>query len=234
MMKKLNLDSYLREIVYGGNDGIVTTFAVVAGFNGANMGGEEITTIAIGTVLLFGLANLFADALSMGLGNFLSIRSEKEFYAKEKLKESKLLDSESKIEAEETIKILKQQGFTEEQSIDLTEIYKSNKKYWLQWMMQYDLKLPNPEGVNPLATGLVTFLSFLAFGAIPLLPYIFTFSVENSFVISILFTFFALINLGFVKGRILGTNMLRSIFEVLLIGGLAAIVAFIVGSFFSL
>ena len=76
---------YLKEIVYGGNDGIVTTFAVVAGFAGANSAGNlQIGYLA---VLLFGLANLFADATSMGLGNFLSSRSEQDRFRQEEAKE---------------------------------------------------------------------------------------------------------------------------------------------------
>ena len=77
--------AYLKEIVYGGNDGIVTTFAVVAGFAGAHANGHSY--IPAITVLLFGLANLFADATSMGLGNFLAIRTEQDIYAHEKDKE---------------------------------------------------------------------------------------------------------------------------------------------------
>ena len=73
--------SYLKEIVYGGNDGIVTTFAIVAGFAGAQL--SAASPMGYVTVLLFGFANLFADGLSMGLGNFLSIRSEKDSYLSE-------------------------------------------------------------------------------------------------------------------------------------------------------
>ena len=58
---------FIKQIIYGGNDGIVTTFAVVAGFAGAGASGiAEIGGIA---VLLFGLANLFADGAAMGLVN---------------------------------------------------------------------------------------------------------------------------------------------------------------------
>lgn len=65
---------YLKELMLGGMDGIVTTFAVVAGFSGAKSSGVDL--IGTTAVLIFGFANLFADATSMGLGNFLSIRSD--------------------------------------------------------------------------------------------------------------------------------------------------------------
>ena len=76
--KQSKVSEYLKEIVYGGSDGIVTTFAVVAGFSGAqNM---NIAQNSVMVVLLFGLANLFADASSMGLGNILSILADKDVF----------------------------------------------------------------------------------------------------------------------------------------------------------
>ena len=70
---------YLEEGVYGGTDGIVTTFAVVAGFSGANLG-EHTLNLSVITVLLFGVANLIADGAAMGLGNYLSVKSAKALY----------------------------------------------------------------------------------------------------------------------------------------------------------
>ena len=91
----------LREIVYGGNDGIVTTFAVVAGFAGAASDGvAAVGTIA---VLLFGLANLFADAAAMGLGAFLSSRSQQEVYDAIRAKELHEIRHNPAMERRETI-----------------------------------------------------------------------------------------------------------------------------------
>lgn len=58
---------YIRDLIYGANDGIITTFAVVAGVTGGSL--------SSGAILIVGVANLFADGLSMGVGNYLSIRS---------------------------------------------------------------------------------------------------------------------------------------------------------------
>ena len=70
----------IKEIVYGGNDGIVTTFAVIAGFTGAYSSTNTTLNLSMLSVLLFGLANLFADGAAMGLGSFLSLRAEKSVY----------------------------------------------------------------------------------------------------------------------------------------------------------
>ena len=79
------LQEYLKQIVYGGNDGIVTTFSVVAGF--AGFGSEGAATVGGVAVLLFGLANLFADGTAMGLGEFLSSLSERDVYRSERARE---------------------------------------------------------------------------------------------------------------------------------------------------
>jgi VIT1/CCC1 family predicted Fe2+/Mn2+ transporter len=70
---------YLRDLVYGANDGIITTFAVVAGVAGGALSGQA--------VLIVGAANLFADGLSMGVGNYLGIRSQESARAAQGLPE---------------------------------------------------------------------------------------------------------------------------------------------------
>jgi len=164
---------YLAEIIYGGNDGIITTFAVVSGFSGATIMNDNTLKLSIGIVLLFGFANLFSDALSMSIGNYLSKRAQSDL----------LQDSSSKSIA--------------------------------------------------LKTSAVTFFSFITFGILPLIPYII--GIEDAklaFALSIFTTFIALLLLGLLKGLVIRRKILSSIIETILIGGLAALVAFIVGIFF--
>jgi VIT1/CCC1 family predicted Fe2+/Mn2+ transporter len=70
---------YLGDLIYGANDGIITTFAVVAGVTGGSLSSR--------TVVIVGLANLLADGLSMGVGNYLSIRSSEGVRAAQNLPE---------------------------------------------------------------------------------------------------------------------------------------------------
>lgn len=231
--KQNPLSEYLREIVYGGIDGIVTTFAVVAGFSGASVQGENTLGLTAGAVLLFGFANLFADSMSMGLGNFLSILTEKDVYKAHKDKERKEIESNTSMEELETLTILQEKGFSKEDSQTLVDIYKHNKEYWVDWMMNHELEIPNPEGVNPYLTAASTIGSFIFFGAIPLLPYLITLNTEfNQFTASIIGTLTALVLLGYLKGRVIGGGMIRSLIEVISIGGVAALLAYFVGTFF--
>ncbi len=223
--------TYLKEIVYGGNDGIVTTFAVVAGFAGAEQSSLALPVLA---VLVFGFANLFADSISMGLGNFLSIRSEKDVYKKEKARELSEIRKNPHLEKEETMLILKHNGFTDEQAKNLTEIYATNEQYWLSFMMNHELQLPNPTSENPMLTGLATIVSFILFGLIPLLPYLLFGNTSHSFVYSSIFAGIALFLLGLVRWRVTKESLFRSVSEIVLIGSLAACVAYLVGAFFKM
>ena len=230
------LQDYFKEVIYGGIDGIVTTFAVVAGFSGAALSGDATTQLSFLVVLLFGLANLFADAASMGLGNFLSVRSEKELYRSARRKEEYEIRNNTQLEYDETITIMMQKGFAEEQAIQLADLYKTNEVYWTDFMMNHELEMPDPRGENPVLTGLATFFSFMLFGAIPLLPFIFMDSGDASlaFKLSSIGTFMALVSLGLLKWRVIGSRFWASLLEVVLVGGTAAVLAFLVGSFFSL
>lgn len=227
---------YFKEIIYGGIDGIVTTFAVVAGFAGAAMSTDITAQFSFLIVLLFGLANLFADAASMGLGNFLSVRSEKDLYAAKREKEIALLRAQPDAEIADTIKIMVDKGFSVEDAQTMAHIYKTNEDYWTDFMMQHDLEMSDPRGENEIFTGLATFLSFLVFGSIPLLP--FMLQSEGSALIAFFFsslgTLVALVMLGLLKWRVIGTKLIPSLAEVILVGGTAAVLAYIVGTFFSL
>ncbi|KKQ38186.1 MAG: hypothetical protein US54_C0016G0027 [Candidatus Roizmanbacteria bacterium GW2011_GWA2_37_7] len=223
--------TYLREIVYGGNDGIVTTFAVVAGFAGAGAG-EQLGGFGYVAVLLFGLANLFADGASMSLGNFLSIRSEQDRYQKEERKEMHEVESNPHIEKAESVEILKQKGFTSDQASKLVDIYATNKLFWVDFMMKYELEMANPFDENPVFSGIATFLAFVSFGAIPLLPYIFSFPYDHPFTLAILATAMALFLLGVLRYKVTKESVLKSVGEIVLVGGFSASIAYFVGTFF--
>lgn len=227
---------YFKEVIYGGIDGIITTFAVVAGFSGAALSSDTTTQLSFLVVLLFGLANLFADGVSMGLGSFLSVRSDQDLYKASRGKEAYEIEHNTDMEYSETITILMQKGYSEEDATAMANLYKKNSEYWLDFMMNHELEVPNPMGDNPVYTGLATFASFLVFGIIPLLPFVFLSgaSATSLFVYSIIGTFFALVMLGLLKWQVVGAGLKTSLFEVVVVGSAAAGVAYFVGTFFSI
>lgn len=229
-----HFSGYFKEVIYGGIDGIITTFAVVSGFSGAALSNDTTTQLSFVVVLLFGLANLFADAISMGLGNFLSVRSEKDQYNILREKEKELLTNDPTAEQEETVAIMKAKGFSEADALALATIYSKNEEYWLDFMMANEYEMSDPRGDNPVLTGLTTFGAFLVFGSIPILPFFILgeSSATTVFQISTLGTLFALVLLGLMKWKMVGTSLLRSLGEVVLVGVTASIIAFLVGTFF--
>jgi len=229
------LTEYFTEVIYGGIDGIVTTFAVVAGFSGAALSNGDTMQLTFMVVLLFGLANLFADAASMGLGNFLSVRSEKDLYKITREKEEVLIKTNPAGESQLTTSLLMKKGFSETDAEILSNIYQKNHEYWVDFIMNHKLEISDPRGTNPAMTGSATFLSFLVFGTVPLLPFIFMESqtVDLAFYFSLTGTFVALVLLGILKWKVIGVSLHSALIEVLLVGGVAAAIAYYVGTFFS-
>ncbi len=221
------LQEFMKQIVYGGNDGIVTTFAIVAGFAGAGMEGTaQIGTIA---VLLFGIANLLADGTAMGLGEFLSARSEQDVYRATRAKELFEIKNNIEMERAEMYEILGKRGMNEEDAKQLTEVFERNPEFMADFMMQYEIGMSDPSDENPIMNGLATFIAFLIFGSVPLIPYFLLNPNETTFYLSVFSTFAALVALGLLRWKVTNETMFRCVGETVLVGGICAIVAFGVG-----
>lgn len=225
----------LKEIVYGGLDGIITTFAVVSGFSGAallgNSGNGEVYAITL--VLLFGLANLLADGVSMGLGDFLSTRSEQARWNRERAVEVQEIEHNPEQEYEETIHLLEDSGLDPADAKAVADIYRRYPGLWADWMMRHELEMEDMSGATPAKDGMVTFLSFLVFGVIPLLPYLAFWGRDVSanmlFVMASTATVVALLALGFARSVVTREARIRAMGEVFGVGLIAALIAFGVG-----
>ena len=220
---------YLREVVYGGLDGIITTFAVVAGFAGATAEGA-IAGVGVAAVVLFGLANLFADGVSMGLGNFLSLRSAADQYRYHRHKEEAEIRHSPQCEREETIQILRERGINAADAAAFADLYQRHPRFWADFMMDYELEMERPDP-SPAAKGLATFCAFVVFGAVPLLPYLLPSAVAApSFPAAVAATAAALLALGALRSVATREHWLRCLSETLAVGAASAIVAYAVGA----
>jgi vacuolar iron transporter family protein len=232
--KQSAFSNYFKEVIYGGIDGIITTFAVVAGFSGATLANDTTTQLTFLIALLFGLANLFADGVSMGLGNFLSVRSDQDLYNAIRKKEALEMRDHPEYEFQETVAILMKKGYGEADARAMAALYSKNENYWVDFMMAHELKIPDPRGESAIFTSIATFLSFVSFGIIPLVPFMAMPTGEPSvvFMYSVIGTGMALCLLGILKWKVVGTSLKKSLLEVIIIGGIAACMAFLVGSLF--
>lgn len=221
------IQEFLKQIVYGGNDGIVTTFAVVAGFAGAQA--EGVAQIGGIAVLLFGIANLLADATAMGLGEFLSSRSEQDVYRATRAKELIEIKVNPEFERAEMLEILEEKGLTERDREEMTEILARNPEFMADLMMQYELGMSDPSDDSPAMNGLATFTAFIIFGSVPLMPYFLMEASDLTFRLSVFATFAALVALGLLRWKVTTETMVRCVGETVLVGGICAVVAFAVG-----
>jgi vacuolar iron transporter family protein len=215
---------YIGDMVYGGLDGIVTTFAIVSGVAGANLGS--------GVVLILGLANLLADGLSMAAGAFLSLKSEREYYDRERQREGWEIEHFPEGERSEMVEIYRGKGYSREDAEALMDIQSKDHDLWLDAMMVHELGLL-PDDRQPARSAVATFLAFLVAGSVPLFIYLLGLVVPVdaaiSFPVALVLSALALFALGAAKVLITERSWFRSGLEMLLVGGLAAGVAYLVG-----
>ncbi len=220
------IQEYLGEFVFGGIDGSVTTFAVVAGATGANLDSS--------VVIILGFANLFADGFSMSVGSYLSAKSEKDNYEKQKRIEYWEVDHLPERETEEIREIFARKGFEGELLDQVVAVITANRDRWVDVMMKEELEMI-PTSKSPRMMALVTFISFLVVGFIPIFPYVFDSLVhlnrENLFITSCVLTTVAFALIGFMKTYVTETPRWKGIAETVFLGASAAAVAYFVGDF---
>lgn len=222
-MKKQQYN-WLPDFVYGGIDGAVTTFAVVAGVAGAQLS----TTV----VLILGFANLLADGFSMAVGKYSSDKAELERIRHITQMEYKSIEENPKEEKEEVRDILRQFGFKGRDLVRAEKIITSDPEAWVHMMLHHEFHLVE-ENIRPLHGGAATFLSFVTIGLIPLLAYLFRsvlqLDEQGLFIATSVATLVALFIVGTIKSRFSDRHWIHSGLETAAIGGIAAVIAFFIG-----
>ena len=215
--------SYLGDAVLGGIDGCVTTFAVVAAAIGAGFSGI--------VVIVLGIANLLADGLSMAVSNYLSARSQHEELEKARREEERHIREFPEGEREEIRQIFAAKGFSGEILERIVDTVTQNRELWIDTMLSEELGL-HLEARNPIFAGLSTFAAFVAVGLVPLIPFLLGSFVpqHHQFLISSIATGTAFAAIGVAKGIVLKRSLFISGAQTLLIGGAAAVVAYVVGA----
>jgi len=216
------LGPYVHDIIFGGNDGIVTTFAVVAGTVGADL--------PHGVIIILGVANLLADGISMGTGAYLSLKSQRDQYARLRLEEEEEIQNDPAMERAEIEHFFEQKGLQGPELKKVVNVITSNKKAWLDVMMCEEHQMADETPTSPFAHGFATTAAFAVFGSIPLLPYLLGISHDMRFVTAIISTLIALVILGISRSYITQQRILRGPIEVVFAGTLGAAVAYGIGA----
>ena len=224
---KLNssLEGYLGEFVYGGIDGSVTTFAVVAGAVGAGLDSSVI--------IILGFANLLADGFAMSIGAYLSSKSQIDNYKKHKKIEYWEVDNLPAWEREEIREIYREKGFEGPLLEQVVEVITANRDRWVDVMMKEELNMSEEER-SPVLIGTSTFVAFFLVGLIPLVAYVWDFLAGirgNVFVWSSGLTLLAFILIGALKARVNETRVVKGCLQTMGLGITAALVSYFVGGF---
>lgn len=203
---------------HDGIDGIVTTFAIVAGV--------KVAELSKATFSILGLSNIIADGLSMAVSNYLGTKAQNDQRRLISEYESAQIDADPEGEKEEIKQIFIAKDFTDHLLDEAVLLVTKNRKQWVNTMLHEEYGPPSSE-TNPLKAGLNTFISFLLFGLIPLIPYLF--ELQQDFTVNIIFTGVAFFILGSIKSKWSLEAAWVSGFKTLLHGPLAASFAFIIG-----
>jgi VIT1/CCC1 family predicted Fe2+/Mn2+ transporter len=210
--------SYLRDWVYGGIDGAVTTFAIVAGSVGANLSTRII--------LILGVANLLADGFSMAAANYSGSKSENEDFQRLRAIEEKHIRVEPDGEREEIRQIFRAKGYEGDDLEDIVRLVTSNRTTWIETMMLAEYGVSDG-GRAPMKAALYTFAAFVLFGALPLLPFLA--DIQASAALASGLTACAFFAIGSLRARWSQRHWVGCGIETTAIGMVAAAIAFLAG-----
>jgi VIT1/CCC1 family predicted Fe2+/Mn2+ transporter len=216
---------HFEDFIYGSIDGAVTTFAVVAGVVGASLSPNII--------LILGFANMFADGFSMAVANYQASKAHDEYVQMKRKREEWEIDNEREQEEQEIRDIYEKKGFKAEFLEEIVRMITSRRKVWVDTMMREELGLVEDDK-RPLNSALSTFVGFNIVGIIPLIPFLIFYGMgvsanSEAFYLSVASTGAAFFIVGLIKGKIVKKSLIKSGLYTLLIGGIAASVAYFVG-----
>lgn len=210
--------SYLRDWIYGGIDGSVTTFAIVTGVSGA-----ELSTRII---LVLGLANVLADGFSMAASNYLGTRTERQEAEALRARERRHIDANAAGEREEVRQIFAAKGFAGDDLERAVRIVTSSEEHWIDLMLAEEYGLARVTR-SPFASALATLSAFILCGLVPLLP--FALRLPSALRLSIVMTATAFFAIGSARSRWLLLSWWRAGLETLAMGAIAATIAYAAG-----
>jgi len=210
--------SYLRDWVFGGIDGAVTTFAVVSGVVGAGLPGHVI--------IILGVANLVGDGFSMAAGNYSGTRTEHDEYGFFEEMERRHLREDPEGEAAEVREIYRHKGFTGEMLEAVVAHITADEERWLSTMLIEEHGQPQ-QLRSAWRAAISTFVAFMICGAVPLLPFVFDW--HDGFGLSVAMTGVVFFGIGSVKARWAVAPWWREGSATLLVGAAAASMAYGIG-----
>jgi len=210
----------LREVVFGAQDGILSTVALVTS-----------VAVAVGetsTVLVAGLAAAFAGMISMATGAYLGSRAEQDVVRAEIAREAQELEENPAEELAELVVIFQREGRTYEEASQLADEISRDKDLWLRTLIEKEVGISPDETANPVKDALVMGVSFVVAALVPIIPYLFL-EDQRAIAVSVVAALVGLFVLGFGKGRLVQKSPWLQGLEILGIGVVSAGVGLALG-----
>ncbi|MFA7314426.1 MAG: VIT1/CCC1 transporter family protein [Candidatus Magasanikbacteria bacterium] len=212
--------SLLREIVFGLEDGMVSTLGAVTGI--ATATNSQFTT------LLSGFVVISVESISMAVGSYLSNKSEKDTDDRKLYEEREELQKYPEDEKEELFEMYVGDGWPKKMAKDMALIASKDKHLFLKEMAYRELDIITDNTDNPIKKGWVMFASYVVGGSIPLIPYV-LFPIHDAVPISIVFTLIGLFVLGIFTTRFTKRKWWKAGLEMTALASLAALIGYFVG-----
>lgn len=216
--KHFTASETVRDVVIGMSDGLTVPFALAAGLTGA----VDSSNIIIAA----GLAEIVAGSIAMGLGGYLAARTDAEHFETERQREERETMEIPEQEAEEVASIFRSYGLKESTVQEAVTAICSDRNRWIEFMMRFELGLEKPDPKRAGISALTIAGAYILGGLIPLSPYFFVHPVERALLVSVAVTLLALGVFGYVKGYFTVNRPIRSAWQTMAVGGLAAAAAF--------
>ncbi len=211
--------NYLRDWVFGGIDGAITTFAIVAGVVGA--------ALSANIVIILGVANLIADGISMAAGNYSATKTEIDELERTRQMEERHIEVDPDGEREEVRQIFASKGFEGETLERAVDAITADRKRWISTMITEEFGL-NENVRDPMRSAIATFAAFVVCGAVPLVPFL-VLEPASAAPVALVATALVFFIIGSLKSRWSMAAWWRSGLETLVIGCGAAGVAYAIG-----
>lgn len=212
----------LRPVVFGANDGLVSNLALVMGVAGANPGPS--------VVVLAGIAGLLAGAFSMGVGEYISVQSQRELLAYQLAFQRRQLRETPDQERRILTDIYRKRGFTDDEAAHFVDRVFADPESATRLLIFEEVGLDERSIGSPWSAGIGSFLAFTLGALIPLVPYLLI-AETPAFTASLLGSLAALFVLGLGISQLTRRNPLLTGVRQVLLGGIAAGVTFAVGAF---
>jgi VIT1/CCC1 family predicted Fe2+/Mn2+ transporter len=208
----------VRDVVIGMSDGLTVPFALAAGLSGA----VDSTRV----VITAGLAEIAAGSIAMGLGGYLAARTDAEHYAAERAREKRETLEIPEEETAEVVNVFREYGVPNEIATGAAHAIRKDRGRWIDFMMRFELGLERPDPRRARSSALTIALSYVAGGLVPLAPYFFLKNNRAALLGSVALTLLALAIFGYVKGRFTVKRPVRSAWQTVVVGGIAAAAAY--------